>query len=74
MSKALDKALKVLDEIFYIPEISDSWRLIDKYDLNYKKSNGKIAISSEEAKSKGVNMDYIRKLSGMSKMYGRGDF
>ena len=72
--KALDKALRVLDEIFYIPEISDSWRLIDKYGLNYKKSNGKIAISSEEAKSKGVNMDYIRKLSGMSKMYGRGDF
>lgn len=75
MSKALDKALKMLyGQDIYLPEISDTWNLIDKYKLGYRKSNNKIVISLEEAKSKGINMDYIKRLSGMSKMYGRGDF
>lgn len=73
--KALDKAIKACDaRKVALPEISDVWRLIDKYDLKYQKVGNKIIIDVDEAKSKGVKEDYIKKLSGLSKMYGKGDF
>lgn len=73
--KTLDKAIKACDSRkIALPEISDVWRLIDKYDLKYHKSGNKIIIDIDEAKSKGAKEDYIKKLSGFSKMYGKGDF
>ena len=75
MSNALDKAIRMCDgNKIALPEISDTWRLIDKYNINYTTSNGKIYIDIDEAKSKGAKEDYIKRLSKMTRMYGRGDF
>ena len=74
-ASALDEAIKTCDgNKIALPEISDTWRLIDKYNINYTASNGKIYIDIDEAKSKGAKEDYIKKLSKMSRMFGRGDF
>ena len=71
----MDKAIKVCDvNKIALPEISDTWRLIDKYNIKYTTSNGKIYIDIDEAKSKGAKEDYIKRLSKMTRMYGRGDF
>ena len=71
----LDKAIRFCDsEKIALPEISDTWRLIDKYNINYTKSNGKIYIDIDEAKNKGAKEEYIMRLSKMSRMYGKGDF
>ena len=73
--KTMDKAIRMLDgEKIALPEITDTWTLIDRYNIKYTKSNGKIYIDIDEAKSKGVKEEYIRKLAGMSRMYGKGDF
>ena len=73
--KTMDKAIRSCDgEKIALPEISDTWRLIDKYNINYTESNGKIYIDIDEAKNKGAKEEYIRRLSNMSRMYGRGDF
>lgn len=73
--KALDKAIRNCDaEMIVLPEISDTWRLIDKYNIKYTKNAGGIQIDVDEAVSKGANKEYIKKLSNMSKLYGRGDF
>lgn len=73
--KCLDKAIRVCDaEKIILPEISDTWRLIDKYNIKYTKNAAGIQIDVDEAVSKGVNKEYIKKLSNMSKLYGRGDF
>ena len=71
----MDEAIRMCDgNKIALPEISDTWRLIDKYDIKYTTSNGKIYIDIDEAKSKGAKEDYIKRLSKMSRMYGRGDF
>ncbi len=71
----IDKAIRNCDaEKIILPEISDTWRLIDKYNIKYTKNAGGIQIDVDEAISKGVNKEYIKKLSRMSKLYGRGDF
>lgn len=71
----MDEAIRMCDgNKIALPEISDTWRLIDKYDIKYTMSNGKIYIDIDEAKSKGAKEDYIKRLSKMSRMYGRGDF
>lgn len=73
--KTMDKAIKVCDgKKIALPEIIDTWTLIDRYNIKYTKSNGKIYIDIDEAKSKGVKEDYIKKLSNMSRMFGKGDF
>ena len=72
---AIDKSIRNCDsEKIILPEISDTWRLIDKYNIKYTKNAGGIQIDVDEAVSKGVNKEYIKKLSNMSKLYGRGDF
>ena len=71
----MDEAIRMCDgNKIALPEISDTWRLIDKYNINYTTSNGKIYIDIDEAKSKGAKEDYIKRLSKMTRMYGRGDF
>ena len=71
----MDEAIRMCDgNKIALPELSDTWRLIDKYNINYTVSNGKIYIDIDEAKSKGAKEDYIKRLSKMSRMYGRGDF
>ena len=71
----IDKAIRNCDEEkIILPEISDTWRLIDKYNLKYTKNARGIQIDVDEAVSKGINKEYIKKLSKMSKVYGRGDF
>ena len=71
----MDEAIRLCDgNKIALPEISDTWRLIDKYDIKYATSNGKIYIDIDEAKSKGAKEDYIKRLSKMTRMYGRGDF
>ena len=71
----LDEAIRLCDgNKIALPELSDTWRLIDKYDIKYTTSNGKIYIDIDEAKSKGAKEDYIKRLSKMTRMYGRGDF
>lgn len=71
----MDEAIRMCDgNKIALPEISDTWRLIDKYNINYTASNGKIYIDIDEAKSKGAKEDYIKRLSKMTRMYGRGDF
>ena len=71
----MDEAIRMCDgNKIALPELSDTWRLIDKYNLNYTVSNGKIYIDIDEAKSKGAKEDYIKRLSKMTRMYGRGDF
>lgn len=73
--KTMDKAIKACDgNKIALPEITDTWTLIDRYNIKYTKSNGKIYIDIDEAKNKGVKEEYIRKLAGMSRMYGKGDF
>ena len=73
--KTMDKAIRMCDENkIALPEISDTWRLIDKYDIKYTASNGKIYIDIDEAKIKGAKEDYIKRLSKMTRLYGRGDF
>ena len=73
--KTIDKAIRSCDgEKIALPEISDTWRLIDKYNIKYTNSNGKIYIDIDEAKNKGVKEEYIRRLSNMSRMFGKGDF
>lgn len=73
--RTIDKAIKTIDvNKIALPEISDTWRLIDKYNIKYTTSNGKIYIDVDEAKSKGAKEDYIKRLSKMTRMYGRGDF
>lgn len=72
---SLDKAIRNCDvQVIVLPEISDTWRLIDKYNIKYTKNAGGIQIDVDEAVSKGVNKEYIKKLSKMSKLHGRGDF
>lgn len=72
---AIDKSIRNCDsEKIILPEISDTWRLIDKYNIKYTNNAGGIQIDVDEAVSKGVNKEYIKKLSKMSKLYGRGDF
>lgn len=72
---AIDKSIRNCDaEKIILPEISDTWRLIDKYNIKYTKSAGGIQIDVDEAVSKGVNKEYIKKLSNMSRLYGKGDF
>lgn len=72
---SLDKAIRNCDvQVIVLPEISDTWRIIDKYNIKYTKNAGGIQIDVDEAVSKGVNKEYIKKLSKMSKLYGRGDF
>ena len=74
-SKTLDHAIRSCDgNKIELPEISDTWRLIDKYNIKYTTSNGKIYIDIDEAKNKGVKEDYIKRLSKMTRLYGRGDF
>ena len=71
----MDKAIRMCDgNKIALPELSDTWRLIDKYNIKYTTSNGKIYIDIDEAKSKGAKEDYIKRLSKMSRMYGKGDF
>ena len=71
----MDEAIRMCDgNKIALPELSDTWRLIDKYNIKYTTSNGKIYIDIEEAKSKGAKEDYIKRLSKMTRMYGRGDF
>ena len=71
----MDEAIRMCDgNKIALPEISDTWRLIDKYDIKYTTSNGKIYIDIDEAKSKGAKEDYIKRLSKMTRLYGRGDF
>lgn len=71
----MDEAIRMCDvNKIALPELSDTWRLIDKYNINYTVSNGKIYIDIDEAKSKGAKEDYIKRLSKMTRMYGRGDF
>ena len=71
----MDEAIRLCDgNKIALPELSDTWRLIDKYDIKYTTSNGKIYIDIDEAKSKGAKEDYIKRLSKMTRMYGRGDF
>lgn len=73
--KTMDKAIRSCDgEKIALPEITDTWNLIDKYNIKYTNSNGKIYIDIDEAKSKGAKEEYIRRLSKMSRMFGRGDF
>ena len=73
--KIMDKAIRSCDgEKIALPEITDTWRLIDKYNINYTKSNGESYIDIDEAKKKGAKEEYIRRLSNMSRMYGKGDF
>ena len=71
----MDKAIRMCDgNKIALPELSDTWRLIDKYNISYTTSNGKIYIDIDEAKSKGAKEDYIKRLSKMTRLYGRGDF
>ena len=71
----MDKAIRMCDgNKIALPELSDTWRLIDKYNIKYTTSNGKIYIDIDEAKSKGAKEDYIKRLSKMTRLYGRGDF
>lgn len=71
----MDEAIRMCDgNKIALPEISDTWRLIDKYNIKYTTSNGKIYIDIDEAKSKGAKEDYIKRLSKMTRLYGRGDF
>ena len=71
----IDKAIRNCDaEKIILPEIIDTWNLIDKYNIKYTKSAGGIQIDVDEAVSKGANKEYIKKLSKVSKLYGRGDF
>lgn len=71
----MDEAIRMCDgNKIALPELSDTWRLIDKYNISYTTSNGKIYIDIDEAKSKGAKEDYIKRLSKMTRMYGRGDF
>ena len=71
----MDEAIRMCDgNKIALPELSDTWRLIDKYNIKYTTSNGKIYIDIDEAKSKGAKEDYIKRLSKMTRMYGRGDF
>ena len=71
----MDEAIRMCDgNKIALPELSDTWRLIDKYNINYTVSNGKIYIDIDEAKSKGAKEDYIKRLSKMTRLYGRGDF
>lgn len=59
--KSLDKAIRNCDsEKIILPEISDTWRLIDKYNIKYTKNAGGIQIDVDEAVSKGVNKEYIK--------------
>lgn len=75
MSKSLDKAIRLCDaQEVALPELSDTWRLIDKHNLKFVTKGNKIVIDLEEAVKKGVSKDYIMRLSKMSRMYGRGDF
>ena len=71
----MDEAIRMCDgNKIALPELSDTWRLIDKYNISYTTSNGKIYIDIDEAKSKGAKEDYIKRLSKMTRLYGRGDF
>lgn len=71
----MDEAIRMCDgNKIALPELSDTWRLIDKYNISYTMSNGKIYIDIDEAKSKGAKEEYIKRLSKMTRMYGRGDF
>ena len=71
----MDEAIRMCDgNKIALPELSDTWRLIDKHNISYTTSNGKIYIDIDEAKSKGAKEDYIKRLSKMTRMYGRGDF
>lgn len=71
----MDEAIRICDgNKIALPELSDTWRLIDKYNISYTTSNGKIYIDIDEAKSKGAKEDYIKRLSKMTRLYGRGDF
>ena len=71
----MDEAIRMCDgNKIALPELSDTWRLIEKYNIKYATSNGKIYIDIDEAKSKGAKEDYIKRLSKMTRMYGRGDF
>lgn len=73
--KTMDKAIKACDgNKIALPEITDTWTLIDRYNIKYTKSNGKIYIDIDEAKNKGVKEEYIKRLSNMSRMFGKGDF
>ena len=76
--RVIDKAIThcvVKDEnMFALPELSDTWTLISKYSLKYTKNGGKIYIDFDEAVKKGVDPNNLKKLSGFKKMYGRGDF
>lgn len=74
----IDKAIShcvVKDEnMIALPEFSGTWTLISKNSLKYIKKDGKIYIDFDEAVKKGVDPNYLKKLSGFKKMYGRGDF
>lgn len=73
--KTMDKAIKACDgQKISLPEIADTWSLIDRYNIKYTKSNGRIYIDIDEAKNKGVKEEYIKRLSNMSRMFGKGDF
>lgn len=74
-TKVLDKAIRTCDvNKISLPEISDTWNLISKFKLQYEKNGGKIAIDADEAIKKGVSPEYLKRISGFTKMYGRGDF
>lgn len=74
-TKVLDKAIRTCDvNKISLPEISDTWNLISKFKLQYEKSGGKIVIDADEAIKKGVSPEYLKRISGFTKMYGRGDF
>lgn len=73
--KTMDKAIKACDgQKISLPEIADTWSLIDRYNIKYTKSNGRIYIDIDEAKNKGVKEEYIKRLSNMSRMFGKRDF
>lgn len=74
-TKVLDKAIRTCDaNEIALPEISDTWNLTSKYNLKFRKQGGKVLIDVDEAVKKGVSPDYLKRLAGFTKMYGRGDF
>ena len=74
-ARVIDKAIKTCDvNKISLPEISDTWNLISKFELRYEKNGGKIVIDADEAIKKGVSPEYLKRISGFTKMYGRGDF
>ena len=47
----MDEAIRMCDgNKIALPELSDTWRLIDKYNINYTTSNGKIYIDIDDTK------------------------